>query len=109
VRILFICTQNKLRSPTAEVLFSIYKGLEVSSAGTAPKAETPVSADLIGWADTIFVMENHHREKLRRHYGSLLASKRLVVLRIPDEYTFMQPELVTLLKTKVLPHLPRFD
>ena len=109
MRILFICSQNKLRSPTAEVLFSIYKGLEVTSAGTAPGAATPVSADLVEWADTIFVMENHHREKLRRHYGKLLATKRLVVLRIGDEYAFMQPELVELLKAKVTPHLPSPD
>jgi predicted protein tyrosine phosphatase len=109
MRILFICSQNKLRSPTAEVLFSIYKGLEVTSAGTAADAVTPVSTDLVEWAETIFVMENHHREKLRRHYGFLLGTKRLIVLRIPDEYTFMQPELVSLLKSKVLPHLPKID
>jgi predicted protein tyrosine phosphatase len=109
MRILFICSQNKLRSPTAEVLFSIYKGLEVSSAGTDRGAETPVSADLVEWAETIFVMENHHREKLRRQYGKLLGAKRLVVLRIPDEYTFMQPELVDLLKSRMLPYLPKIE
>jgi predicted protein tyrosine phosphatase len=109
MRILFICSQNKLRSPTAEVIFSIYEGLEVTSAGTAPGAETPVSADLVEWAETIFVMENHHREKLRRNYGKLLATKRVIVLRIQDQYTFMQPELVDILKSKVLPHLPNMD
>jgi predicted protein tyrosine phosphatase len=109
MRILFLCSQNKLRIPTAEVIFSTYKGLEVTSAGTAPGAAAPVSADLVEWADTIFVMENHHREKLRRAYGKLLATKRLIVLRIRDEYTLMQPELVDILKSKVLPHLHKME
>jgi len=76
------------------------------SAGTAWDATTPVSADLIEWADLIFAMENYHRNKLRDRFGKLLDEKRLVVLRIPDDYAYMQPELVQILKNKVSPHLP---
>ena len=56
-RLLFVCTENKLRSPTAEVLFSSYDGIEAIGAGTNSDAATPVSGDLIEWADIILVME----------------------------------------------------
>ena len=56
-RFLFICSRNQLRSPTAEQLFSTHPGLEVASAGTSPDAVTPLSAEAVEWADTIFVME----------------------------------------------------
>jgi predicted protein tyrosine phosphatase len=94
-----------MRSPTAEAVFSGYEGIEVLSAGTAPDAVTPVSVDLIEWAEIIFVMERHHRDKLRARFGKLLETKRLVVLGIRDEYDYMEPRLVEILKAKVSRHL----
>ncbi|HEX4321650.1 MAG TPA: phosphotyrosine protein phosphatase [Acidobacteriaceae bacterium] len=95
-----------MRSPTAEAVFSGYEGIEVLSAGTAPDAVTPVSEDLIEWAEIIVVMERHHRDKLRTRFGKLLETKRLVVLGIRDEYDYMEPRLVEILKAKVSRHLP---
>jgi predicted protein tyrosine phosphatase len=100
-RILFLCSRNRLRSPTAEHLFSGRPGLEVASAGLAPDAEEPVSGELIEWADIIFVMEKSHRTRLARKFQSLLAEKRIISLDIPDNYRYMQPELVELLERKV--------
>jgi predicted protein tyrosine phosphatase len=54
---LFVCSQNRLRSPTAEHIFTGHSGIEVSSAGTNNDAENPLTPELIEWADTIFVME----------------------------------------------------
>jgi predicted protein tyrosine phosphatase len=105
MKVLFICTQNSLRSPTAEKVFSGRAGLEVLSAGTAPNAEMPVSADLIEWADVIVAMENYHRNKLNGRFGSLLRDKRIAVLGIPDNYEFMEPALVQLLEDRVPQHL----
>jgi len=105
MRVLFVCSQNLLRSPTAEVVFAHYEGLEVLSAGTGADAATPVSSDLIEWAQVIFAMENHHRNKLRERYGKLLETKRLVVLCIPDDYDYMEAELIEILKKKVTPYL----
>ena len=102
---LFICSQNLMRSPTAEVVFAQHEGLEVLSAGTGADAATPVSADLIEWADVIFAMENHHRDKLRAMFGKQLQTKRLVVLRILDDYDYMDAELIEILKKKVTPYL----
>jgi len=55
-RLLFICSENRLRSPTAEAVFSEYDGVEAIGAGTNADAETPVSGDLIEWADIVLVM-----------------------------------------------------
>jgi len=106
MRVLFVCSQNRLRSPTAEAVFASYDGLETLSAGTDSDAETPIDAELIAWAETIFVMENRHRDKLRQRFGKLFNGKRLIVLNIRDIYDHMQPELVEILKRKVPPYLP---
>jgi predicted protein tyrosine phosphatase len=106
MKILFLCSQNRLRSPTAEAVFAACAGLETLSAGVDSDAVTPVDAELIEWAEIIFAMENSHRNKLRQRFGKLMDGKRLVVLRIRDDYDYMQPELVELLKKKVPPHLP---
>jgi predicted protein tyrosine phosphatase len=107
VRVLFVCSRARRRSLTAETIFSADDSLEVASAGTSPDAETPTSLDLIEWADLIFVMENHHRAKLRQRYGKALSCKRVVVLRIPDAYELMDPELIGILRSKVESHLKR--
>ena len=99
--VLFICSQNRLRSPTAEQVFSNRDGFEVASAGLNAEAETPVSSDLLEWADVIFVMERTHRSKLSKKFGAHLKSKRIVCLDIPDEFEFMDPALVRLLEAKV--------
>ena len=105
-RFLFVCSQNRLRSPTAEQVFADRSDIEVSSAGTNNDAENPLTGELIEWADVIVVMEKHHRNKIQKRYFSALKSKRLVVLDIPDEYEFMDPVLVRLLKIKMQRFLP---
>ncbi len=99
--VLFVCSQNRLRSPTAEQVFAGLPGVEVASAGLAPTAECRISPELLEWADTIFVMEKVHRRKLREKFGRYLKDQRIVCLDIPDEYEFMDPELVRLLHEKV--------
>lgn len=103
---LFVCSQNKLRSPTAEQIFADVIGIEVSSAGTNHDAENPLTHELVEWADTIFVMERTHRNKVQRHFRRSLNGKRIVCLDIPDDYDFMQPELVALLRARMARHLP---
>ena len=61
MNLLFVCSENRLRSTTGEEVFSEYEGIEAIGAGTNSDAETPVSGDLIEWADIIFVMEKSHR------------------------------------------------
>jgi predicted protein tyrosine phosphatase len=108
MKLLFVCSANMLRSPTAEAVFSQYEGIEASSAGTNSDAETPLSADLIEWADVVVAMEQHHARFLQERFGYLLRRRRVAVLGIPDRFDFMEPELVQLLKEKVDPRLDRW-
>lgn len=101
INLLFVCSENRLRSPTAEAVFSEYDGIDAIGSGTNSDAETPVSGDLIEWADIVFVMEKQHRNKVSKKYRELLKNKRLICLNIPDNYERMDPELVKLLITKV--------
>ncbi len=105
--VLFICSQNRLRSPTAEQVFADWPGVETASAGTNNDAENPLTPELVEWADLIFVMEREHRNKLLRRFRSSLRSARVICLDIPDDYEFMDEGLVRLLKARVTPHLPR--
>lgn len=105
-RILFICAKNKLRSPTAEHLFASYPGVETDSAGVNQDADVPVSAEHLHWADVIVVMESRHKAKLRRGFGQALRGKRIVCLDIPDDYDYMEPNLVALLQARATRFLP---
>ena len=104
--VLFICGQNRLRSPTAEHVFANWPGIETASAGLKNEAENPVTPELLEWAHTIFVMERSHRSKLSAKFKRHLGSVRIVCLDIPDDYEYMDPGLIKLLKAKVVPHLP---
>jgi len=103
--ILFICSRNKLRSPTAELLFRDYPGVETDSAGLADDAECPLERDQIEWADVILVIEPILRQRLQRRFGELLSKKKVAVLGIPDRFEFMDQELIRILQTKCAPYL----
>ena len=103
--ILFVCSQNRLRSPTAEQIFASRPGLEVASAGTNNDADNPLTSELVKWADVIVVMEKAHRSKLQQRFRSSLNGKRLICLDIPDEFEFMDPALVKLLEARLARYL----
>jgi predicted protein tyrosine phosphatase len=104
--VLFICSQNRWRSPTAEQVFADWPGVETSSAGLNHDAENPVTAELLRWADIIFVMERVHRNKLSARFKPHLGRARVICLDIPDEYQFMDAELIRILMARVPRHLP---
>ncbi len=104
MKILFICSRNKLRSLTAERLFDGVVGYQVLSAGTEPGARVRVTAGHLGWADLIVAMEKRHVSRLRAKFGDALAGKRLACLHIPDDYEFMDPRLIERLKADMAPH-----
>ena len=95
-----------MRSPTAERMFGKRPDLEVRSAGTASDALACVNEQMLEWADLIFIMDEQQRRSLRRRFAGHPALDRLICLEIPDEYTFLQPELMTLLQSRTAPHLP---
>ena len=106
-RVLFVCSQNKLRSPTAEQLFADWPELEVASAGLNHDAITPLTPELVEWAELIFVMEPAHRARLSRHFRRHLKRQRVICLGIPDRFGYMDQPLIDLLLAKVPPFLRR--
>lgn len=104
-KLLFVCSRNRWRSPTAEKIFDGVDNCSARSAGTEPGARVRVSVGHIGWADIIFVMEQKHLRRLREKFPEALAGKPVICLHIPDDYEYMQPELMDLLQATVAPHL----
>lgn len=105
-RVLFLCRHNRMRSPTAERLFAKRPDLEVRSAGTSSDALTRVNARMLEWADLVFIMDDQQRRSLGRRFDGHPTLEHLICLDIPDDFTFMQPELVELLTARAAPHLP---
>jgi len=95
------CSANRLRSPTAEQVFSTWPGVETDSAGLSSGATVLLSAEQVEWADIIFVMEKAHRQKLARRFRRHLKNKRVICLDIPDDYAFMDPVLIRALENRV--------
>ncbi|CAH2398847.1 Protein-tyrosine-phosphatase [Mesorhizobium ventifaucium] len=94
-----------LAKPDRETVFSSRRDIEVASAGTNHDADTPLTHDLVSWADIIFVMEKAHRAKLQKKFKASLKKARVICLDIPDDYEFMDPGLVRLLEARVSKYL----
>ena len=107
IKILFVCSRNRRRSLTAETIFKGEPAWDVRSAGTEESARIKVTAGQLGWADVIVVMEKRHKERLQQKYPEELAAKRCVCLFISDDYEFMEPRLVELMREKMREHFPK--
>lgn len=105
VKVLFVCSQNRLRSLTAETIFDGAGGHQVRSVGTEEGARIRVTAGHLGWADLIFVMEKRHLNRLQKKFREEIAGKRVVCLYIPDDYEYMDEELIDRLRGGVAPHV----
>ena len=103
MNILFVCSMNKWRSPTGEAIFRKHADVNTRSAGTSRKARRQVKLTDIQWADMIYVMEEKHQSRLRADFRDDMKYKTIHVLDIPDDYQFMDPELVDLIYDAVAP------
>lgn len=98
MNVLFICSRNKWRSKTAEDIFKSYDGFQVRSAGTSDSARIKVNEKLLTWADIVFVMEKRHKQILTQRFSSIIETKEVQILNIPDDYQYMDDELIERLK-----------
>ena len=103
--LLFICSRNQWRSPTGEQVWRNHPEVSIRSAGTSPKARRTVSANDIQWADIILVMEQKHKSRLKAQFTRRLDYKDIHVLDIPDEYQYMDEELIEIMKQSVSGYL----
>lgn len=102
VSVLFVCSRNKWRSPTAEKVFSNYPNLQVRSAGLSPQSPRELSLADLSWADIVFVMEHYQKKRILDAFrDSDIVLPENIVINIPDEYHYMQPELISLLEMAV--------
>lgn len=101
--LLFICSKNQWRSPTAELLFKNHPIHTARSAGTNNNARIRVNQKMIDWADVLFVMERKHRDIIRERF--IISNQPIVVLEIPDDYQFGDPELIGILRISLADYL----
>jgi protein-tyrosine phosphatase len=105
MNLLFVCSKNKWRSLTAEKIFQGKIAHNVKSAGTDEGARIKLTEKHLTWADIIFVMENKHRQIIKQKFQTNFDSDKIVVLDIPDEYQYMDEELILTLETAVTKYL----
>ena len=108
MNLLFICSRNKWRSPTAEKIFN-NQFYRTKSAGTEEAARIKLTEKIINWADLIFVMEKKHKERIAQKFNHLMIEKTIIILDIEDDYQFMDEELIDTLKITVQPYLDLFQ
>jgi predicted protein tyrosine phosphatase len=103
--LLFICSKNQWRSPTAEALFKNHALHKARSAGTSDRARIKVNSKLVVWAHVVFVMERKHKQLLKQRFDDDLAGKSIIVLDIEDVYQFNDPELIGILNIALQEYL----
>ena len=103
VNILFVCSKNQWRSPTAEAIYRDDSRIAVRSRGTSQAAVQTIRSADIAWADSIFVMEKKNRQRIMADFPGDLKRKSVQVLDIPDDYQFMDPELIQMIQAAAEP------
>jgi len=101
MKLLFLCSQNKRRSLTAEKIFDGAGGHDARSAGTEKNSRIKVTAGMLGWADIIFCMEKKHLRRIKDKYGDVLHDKKVTCLYIPDDYEYLDEDLIDRLRSEV--------
>ena len=103
LNLLFVCSRNQWRSPTGEKVWRDVPGISTRSAGTASSAKRRLTVTDIRWADMILVMEEKHKSRIRADFRDETRYKPMHVLDIPDDFAFMNSDLVELMQEKVAP------
>lgn len=103
LHVLFVCSRNQWRSPTAEQVWKSHPGVLARSAGVSRTARKRLTVADLRWADLILVMEEKHKSRIRAEHRDEVRYKPMHVLDIPDDYKFMQSDLIEVLKLKVAP------
>lgn len=96
-RVLCVCSAGLLRSPTTAYVLAAEFDCNTRAAGLSQEyALIPVDRVLIEWADEIVCMEADHAQQLKRWN---VPPTKIIVLNIPDEFEYRDPELVRLIRT----------
>ena len=101
IKILFVCSSNVNRSRTAEDIYANRQGLEVKSAGILPHARTPVTEELLNWADVILVMHKVHLQTIEQKFADCLDGCTMDCLHVSSVFEYMHPRLIEKITEKV--------
>ena len=93
MNVLFVCSANQQRSPTAEHMYQRDRRFRTRSAGTNPYANIPLNRETLIWADAVIVMEKSHMKQIREDFADIAWRKRIYSLDIPDRFEYMDPRL----------------
>ncbi|QIK70726.1 protein tyrosine phosphatase [Erysipelothrix sp. HDW6C] len=99
MKILYLCSQNRRRSLTAESVLNGIDGHEVRSAGTENNARIKVTEGMLGWADIIVTMEKKHTMRIRSKYRDILEVRPIVCLHLLDDFLYMDETLIDILES----------
>ena len=100
LNVLFLCGKNKVRSKTAAYLYRNDNRMNVRSAGLSPVSPHQLNRNDLEWAEVVMMMEYVHKKRIQKTYREMDLPE-LVVLDIPDEYVYMEEELVEMIKPAV--------
>lgn len=106
-RVLFVCTQNKVRSLTAEHLYRVRPDLDVKSCGTATFAKNQLTKELMEWAEAVFTFDETQMDVVAKNFSEVAAKKPVICLNLPDVFTYKSEALVVKLTAKLEPYLGR--
>jgi predicted protein tyrosine phosphatase len=107
LRVLFVCTQNKVRSLTAEHLYRVRADLDVRSCGTAEFAKNQLTEEVMKWADVVFIFDELQAEVIEKRFGKDALGKEVINLGLEDVYQYKSESLVLKLTAKIEPYLGR--
>lgn len=97
MKALFVCNFNMNRSKTAEDLFR--DKFQTRSAGLF--GGELVTADMLLWADVVFVMDEDQKIEVESRFPSLQLKKKIISLDISNSYYYNSPNLIILLKKRM--------
>ena len=80
-------------------------GIHTRSAGTSRHAKHTLTVKDIAWANMIFVMEHKHKTWIKEKFHKELLHKKIIVLDIPDDYQYMDEDLIEILKQSMHSYL----
>lgn len=102
-KVLCVCSAGLLRSPTAAVVLSQEPyNYNTRACGISEEyALIPITDLLIHWADEIVFMQEKHADAAFRQFGDeAFVEKDIVILDIPDIYSYWHNTLVDEIKRK---------
>jgi lipopolysaccharide/colanic/teichoic acid biosynthesis glycosyltransferase/predicted protein tyrosine phosphatase len=103
MKILFVCTENLVRSPMAEAIFNELQGRQgrhhAYSVGISSHAPRRLTTRDIAWADIVAVMENWQRQMIQTRWPGHVA--KVAVLDVSDHFMAGDVSLTEVLEPKV--------